>query len=81
MNVQQIPDILCSDLSFSLHSSRVALILADPAGLAPEGRGLHQGQSGLDFLHPDSASACGAYLQHSFHSHQREAGPRPEPQS
>lgn len=67
-------------LSFSL-PPRAAIVPADPVGLAPEGRGLHPGQSGLDLLHPDSASAGGAHLQHGFHPHQREEGPGPEPWS
>lgn len=59
-------------LTCSLLSARVAIVPADPVGLTPEGRGLHQGQSGLDLLHAYSASAGGAHLQHSFHPHQRE---------
>lgn len=59
--------------------SRVAFVPADVAGFAAEGRRLHQGQSGLDLLHPDFASAGGAHLQHSLHSHQGEEGSGAEP--
>uniref|UniRef100_A0A3B5AK98 Serine protease 56 n=1 Tax=Stegastes partitus TaxID=144197 RepID=A0A3B5AK98_9TELE len=57
------------------------LVPADSVGPAPEGRGLHQGQSGPNFFHPDSASARGAHLQHGFRSHQREERRGPEPRS
>lgn len=60
--------------------SRIALLPADPVGLAPEGWGLHQGQGWPDLLHSDAAAAGGAYLQRVFHSHQREAGFGPETQ-
>lgn len=66
---------------FAPSLSRIAFVPADPVGLAPEGWGLHQGQSWPDLLHTDSASAGGAYLQRIVRSHQREAGLRPETQS
>lgn len=69
-----------SDVSLALSPpSRVAFVPADVAGFAAEGRRLHQGQSGLDLLHPDFASAGGAHLQHSLHSHQGEEGSGAEP--
>ncbi|XP_034038480.1 uncharacterized protein prss56 [Thalassophryne amazonica] len=62
-----------------LQKMSATFLPADTAGPTAEGRGLHPRQGGPELLHSDSASAGGACLQCSFHSHQRQTRPQPEP--